>query len=51
MAGRQEEVTTIDLHNVLVQADLQGILAVLGKLGEVLGHTIHKYKQILHIIH
>lgn len=43
------EVTTVYLHNVLVQADLVGILAVLGKQGEVLGHAIHKYKELPHI--
>ena len=43
------EVTTVFLHNVLVQADLLGILEVLGKQGEVLGHTIHRYKELPHV--
>ena len=43
------EVTTVYLYNVLVQADLAGILAVLGKQGEVMGHTIHRYKELPHV--
>ena len=43
------EVTTVYLHNVLVQAGLGGILAVLGKQGEVIGRTIHKYRELPHI--
>ena len=42
-------MTTAYLHKVLVQADLAGILAVLDKQEEVMGHTIHRYKELPHV--
>ena len=43
------EISTVYLHNVLGQADLKGILEVLARQGEVLGYTVHKYRELPHV--
>lgn len=40
-----EEISTVQLRNVLVRADLDAVLAELGKYGPVLSKIVHCYKE------